>query len=286
MRGMNGRNFRELLEGKWSEGKFVCVGLDSDITKIPRAAEREDTRTTIVGFNRAIVDATKDIVCAYKPNSAFYEAHGDQGLAALRETIMYIHEVAPDVALILDAKRGDIANTNEQYAKAAFQYLQADAITVQPYLGRESLEPFYSRKEKGVIVLCHTSNPGAEEMQTLSVCDEVSPHRTLPLYKVVARLAATAWNGNGNSCVMVGATYPKELGEVRAIVGDMPILIAGIGTQEGSLKKTIENGLDSRKKGLIVNSARSIIFASRDADFAEAARTKAEELHNAIKDAL
>ncbi|MEK9153974.1 MAG: orotidine-5'-phosphate decarboxylase, partial [Patescibacteria group bacterium] len=170
-------------------------------------------------------------------------------------------------------------NTNEQYAKAAFQYLQADAITVQPYLGRESLEPFYSRKEKGVIVLCHTSNPGADEIQGLDTGGE-------PLYKVVARRASTIWNGNGNSCVMVGATYPKELREVRAIVGDMPILIAGIGAQEGSLKKTIENGLDSRKKGLIVNSARSIIFASRDADFAEAARTKAEELHNAIKDAL
>ncbi len=283
---MNGRNFRELLEGKWNEKKFVCVGLDSDITKIPRVAEREDTRTTIVAFNRAIVDSTKDIVCAYKPNSAFYEAHGDEGIAALRETIVYIREAAPGVAVILDAKRGDIANTNEQYARAAFEYLQADAITVQPYLGREPLEPFYSHKDKGVIVLCHTSNPGADEIQTLSVCDEATPHRTLPLYKVVARLAATKWNGNGNSCVMVGATYPKELAEVRAIVGDMPILIAGIGAQEGSLKKTVENGLDSRKKGLIVNAARSIIFASRDADFAEVARSKAEGLHNAIKNAL
>ncbi|MEK7069068.1 MAG: orotidine-5'-phosphate decarboxylase, partial [Patescibacteria group bacterium] len=179
----------------------------------------------------------------------------------------------------LDAKRGDIANTNEQYAKAAFQYLQADAITVQPYLGRESLEPFYSLKEKGVIVLCHTSNPGANEIQGLDTDGE-------PLYKVVARLASTTWNGNGNSCVMVGATYPKELGEVRAIVGDMPILIAGIGTQKGSLKKTIENGLDSRKQGLIVNSARSIIFASRDADFAEVAREKTQKLHDAITEVL
>ena len=275
----NGRNFRELLEGKWDEGKFLCVGLDSDITKIPKAAEKEDTRTTIVAFNRAIIDATKDIVCAYKPNSAFYEAHGDQGIAALRETIMYIIESAPTVPVILDAKRADIANTNEQYARAAFEYLQADDITVQPYLGREPLEPFYSRKDKGVIVLCHTSNPGADEVQSLPVGKE-------KLYEVVARLAATTWNGHGNSCVMVGATYPKELGEVRAIVGDMPILIAGIGAQEGSLKKTIENGLNSRKKGLIVNAARSIIFASREKDFAEVARKKAEALHNAIRKSL
>ena len=275
----NGRNFRELLEGKWDEGKFLCVGLDSDITKIPKAAEKEDTSTTIVAFNRAIIDATKDIVCAYKPNSAFYEAHGDQGIAALRETIMYIIESAPTVPVILDAKRADIANTNEQYARAAFEYLQADAITVQPYLGREPLEPFYSRKDKGVIVLCHTSNPGADEVQSLPVGKE-------KLYEVVARLAATTWNGHGNSCVMVGATYPKELGEVRAIVGDMPILIAGIGAQEGSLKKTIENGLNSRKKGLIVNAARSIIFASREKDFAEVARKKAEALHNAIRKSL
>ena len=285
----NGRNFRELLEGQWSEGKFLCVGLDADITKIPSAAEKEDTRAIIVAFNRRLVDATKDLVCSYKPNPAFYEAHGDEGWAALRETIMYIHEAAPEVAVILDAKRGDIGNTNEQYALSAFEHLQADAITVQPYLGREPLEPFYSRKDKGVIVLCHTSNPGAGEIQGLEVSqsDEVSPHRIAePLYKLVARLAATSWNGNGNSCVMVGATYPKELGEVRAIVGDMPILIAGIGAQEGSLQKTIQNGLDSRKRGLIVNAARSIIYASREADFAEVARKKTEELHHAIASVL
>src|SRR3989344_4124379 len=210
------RNFRELLEAKWDEGKFLCVGLDSDLEKIPEAARKEDTRATIVAFNRAIIDATKDIVCAYKPNPAFYEAHGDEGLAALRETVMYIIDTAPGAAIILDAKRGDIGNTNEQYARAAFEQLQADAITVHPYLGREPLEPFYSRKEKGVIVLCHTSNPGAHEIQGLETGGE-------SLYKVVARLAATTGNGHGNSCVMVGAMYPKELGEVRAIVGDMPI---------------------------------------------------------------
>src|SRR3989344_3456602 len=231
----NGRNFRELLEGKWDEGKFLCVGLDSDITKIPKAAEKEDTRTTIVGFNRAIVDATKDIVCAYKPNSAFYESHGDQGIAALRETIMYIIENAPGVAVILDAKRGDIENTNEQYARAAFEYLQADAVTVQPYAGGEALQPFLKRSDKGVIVWCRASNNGAGEFQDLLVDGQ-------PLYKHVAQRVATTWDKNGNCAVVVGGTYPKELGEVRAIIGDMPILVPGIGTQAGSLEKTIKNG--------------------------------------------
>lgn len=291
----NGRNFRELLEGRWDEGKFLCVGLDSQLEKIPASAQKEDTRSTIVAFNRAIIDATKDFVCAFKPNPAFYESHGDEGWAALRETIMYILEAAPGVAVILDAKRGDIGNTNEQYAKAAFEHMQADAITVQPYLGREPLEPFYSRKDKGVIVLCHTSNPGAAEIQQLEVGGPSTPFdkaqgkplgTSEPLYKVVARLAASEWNTYGNSCVMVGATYPKELGEVRKIVGDTPILTAGIGAQEASLMKTIEYGLDSRKKGLIVNAARSIIFVSQEKDFAEVARRKAKELHDTIKKSL
>lgn len=272
---MAGRNFRDLLEAKWEEKKFLCVGLDSDLEKIPETAQKENTRETIVAFNRAIVDATKDLVCAYKPNPAFYEARGDEGVSALRETIAYISDVALDVPVILDAKRGDIANTNEQYAQAAFQYLRADAITVQPYLGRESLEPFYKRHDKGVIVLCHTSNPGADEIQSLLLGKE-------PLYKVVARLAATTWNGYSNSCVMVGATYPEKLGEVRAIVGDMPILVAGIGAQNGDLEKTIKNGIDSRKRGLIVNASRSIIFASKGADFATVAREQAEKLHDGI----
>ena len=273
------RNFQKLLEAKWSEGKFVCVGLDSQIEKIPKAVHGKDTRETLVAFNRAIIDATKDLVCAYKPNPAFYEAHGDEGWQALRETIMYIVENTPGAAIILDAKRGDIGNTNAQYARAAFDHLQADAITVHPYLGREPLEPFYSRKDKGVIVLCHTSNPGADEIQGLDTGGE-------PLFKVIAKKVATEWNGNGNSCIFVGATYPKELGEVRAIVGDMPILVAGIGAQEGALKKTVENGLARGGKGLIVNASRSIIFASQGADFADVARKKTEEIHREILDVL
>lgn len=276
---MAGRNFRELLEAKWDEGKFVCVGLDSDLEKIPEAARKEDTRTTIVAFNRAIIDATKDIVCAYKPNTAFYEAHGEEGMAALRETIAYILNVAIDVPIILDAKRGDIANTNEQYAISAFEHLRADAITVHPYLGAESLKPFFDHAERGVIVLCHTSNAGAREVQDLEVEGE-------PLYKHIAKLATQEWNKNENCCLLIGATYPEELKEVRTIVGDMPILIAGIGAQKGDLEKTILNGIDTQKRGLIVNAARSIIFASHEEDFAERARESAQKLHDSIAKVL
>src|SRR3989344_2091030 len=259
------RDFRELLETKWDEGKFLWVGLDSELEKIPEGAQKEDTRATIVAFNRTIVDATKDIVCAYKPNPAFYEARGEEGFAALRETIAYILDVAPDIPVILDAKRADIVSTNEQYAISAFEYLRADAITVNPYLGAEPLRPFFDRENKGVIVLCHTSNPGAKELQNLSVDGE-------QLYKYVARSAKERWNEKGNCCIMVGATYPEELGEVRSIVGDMPILVAGIGAQNGDLEKTVKNGLDARARGLIVNVSRSVIFASKGADFASAAR--------------
>ncbi len=274
------RDFRELLETKWDEGKFLCVGLDTDLVKIPEAAQKEDTRRTMVAFNRAIIDATKTIVCAYKPNPAFYEARGEEGYAALRETIAYVLDVAPDVPVILDAKRADILSTNEQYAISAFEHLRADAITVNPYLGAEPLKPFFEREERGVIVLCHTSNPGAKELQNLVVDGGE------PLYKYVARSAHERWNAKGNCLLMVGATYPEELGEVRKIVGDMPILVAGIGAQDGDLEKTIRAGLDSRKRGLIVNASRSIIFASKGPDFAEVAGAHARDIHERIRKSL
>ncbi len=273
------RSFRALLEDRWAEGKFLCVGLDSDLEKIPQSIQKENTRATIVAFNRAIIDATKDIACAYKPNPAFYETHGDEGWAALRETIVYIREIAPDVPVILDAKRGDIANTNELYAESAFEHMQADAITVHPYLGSESLQPFFDHKDKGIIVLSHTSNPGAREVQEL-VVDGV------PLYLRIARLSKEEWNKNGNCCVMVGATYPEQLAEVRRVVGDMPILVAGVGAQNGEVEKMAKAGRDERGKGLVVNASRSIIFASSGTDFAEVARTKASELHSQLKKAM
>lgn len=278
---MNDRNFRELLETQWSRGNFVCVGLDSEFGKIPESAHRSGNEcevsvpNTIVAFNRAIVEATKDLVCAYKPNAAFYEAHGAEGIAALHRTIADIHAIAPDVPVILDAKRADIGNTNAGYVDAAFGFLRADAITVHPYLGAEALQPFLARAEKGIIVLCRTSNPGAGEFQDLSVNGDE------PLYRFVAR-RVVEWNKNGNCALVVGATYPDELREVRGLVGDMPILIPGIGAQGGDVEKTVSAGKDSRGKGTIVNSSRGIIFASKGADFAEAARRETEKLRDMI----
>lgn len=276
---MNGRNFRKLLEAQWEQGKFLCIGLDSDYEKIPEAVQQAGVGETIVAFNRAIIDATKDLVCAYKPNSAFYEAHGDEGWNALRATIQYIIEAAPEVPVILDSKRADIGNTNNGYVASAFDHLHADAITVNPYPGREALQPFLERKEKGVIVWCRTSNNGAGEFQDLQVGGE-------PLYKIVARHVAEKWNANGNCALVVGATYPEELREVRTIVGDMPILIPAIGTQGGEVEKTVAAGRDSRGRGMIISASRAVIFASNGPDFAQAAREKATALDSAIRKSL
>src|SRR3989344_4045087 len=271
------RHFRNLLEAQWSQNNFMCVGLDSDLAKIPDCirTKYKSTHKMIDAFNKAIVDATKDLVCAYKPNSAFYESLGDGGMRVLRETIEYIHLVAPEVVVIDDAKRGDIGKTNEHYAKATFDYLQADAITVNPYPGAEALKPFLDRVEKGVIVLCRPSNPGAGEFQDLIVDRE-------PLYCHVARFVSYAWNAHGNCSLVVGATYPDELRKVRGIISDIPILIPGIGTQGGDLKETVQAGKNSRGQGMIINASSSIIFASSGKDFADAARQETLNLHGLI----
>ena len=273
------RNFRTLLENQWEHNKFLCVGLDSDIGKIPDVIRQPGVGETLVAFNKAIIDATKDVVCAYKPNSAYYEAHGDMGWAALEETVEYIRSEAPEVPVIIDAKRGDIGNTNNGYVEAFFERMEADAITVHPYMGSESLAPLLERKDKGVIVLCRTSNPGAGEFQDLEIGGE-------HLYKLVARHVASEWNTNGNCSIVVGATYPDELRNVREIVGDMPILIPGIGAQGGDLEKTVAAGKDERGKGMMIAVSRSVIFASGGADFAGAARAKAEELDAVIRKTL
>lgn len=302
---MGTRNFRELLEARWAADHFVCVGLDSDYQKIPESARQytsHDTtdivgnvnghekflsyQKTVVAFNQAIIEATHDLVCAYKPNIAFYAAYGDSGLAALQQTIADIHRIAPEVPVILDAKRADIGNTNAGYVLEAFDYLDADAITVHPYLGAEALQPFLDRADKGIIVLCRTSNPGAGEFQDIRM--EMGPilvdnePRYRPLYQVVARHVAKHWNKNGNCGLVVGATYPHELREVRALVGDMPILIPGIGAQGGDVEATVSAGMDSHGAGMIINSSRGIIFASKGADFADTARLATLELHTLI----
>jgi len=271
----NNRNFREMLENQWEKGNFVCVGLDSEHTKIPQAARRQTAEQTIYQFNCSIVRATVGLVCAYKPNIAFYEEQGVEGLSALIRTTAFIREIAPGVPIILDAKRADIGNTNKGYVRAAFEVYGVDAITVHPHLGAEALEPFLEEKDKGIIVLCRTSNPGAGEFQDLLVNGE-------PLYRFVARRVAKEWNKNGNCAVVVGATYPEELREVREIVGDIPILIPGIGAQGGDVEKTVKAGIDSRKRGIIVNSSRGIIFASERSDFAEAAAQETKKLRDMI----
>lgn len=270
--------FISKLEQQWEGGKFVCVGLDSDFEQLPASVKSGRTvEEALFRFNREIIDATRDLVCGYKPNAAFYEAQGDAGLRALIRTVQYIHERYPDVPVILDAKRADIGSTNLGYVQAAFDVIGVDAITLHPYLGREALAPFLARKDKGILVLSKTSNPGSGEFQDLPVGENQEP-----LYQVVARHVAKEWNANGNCGVVVGATYPGELRQVRALVGDMPILIPGIGAQGGDLAATIEAGKNSRGQGMIINSARGIIYASRGNDFAKAAREATERLHGTI----
>lgn len=258
---------------------MLCVGLDPDMSKIPASVGGSGPRERIVAFNRSIVDATRDLVCAFKLNSAFYEAHGDQGFAALRETVFHIRDAAPDVPVILDAKRGDIGNTNDAYAEAVFGYLSVDAITMHPYLGREALQPMLDHADKGIFVLCRTSNAGAGEFQDLSVEGK-------PLYQVVAEHVVGGWNGNGNCGLVVGATYPDELKAVRGIAPDMPILIPGVGAQDGNLAKSVAAGKNAQGTGMIIAASRAIIFASSGADYIEAARAAAEALDGAIRKVL
>ena len=273
------KNFMKMLKAQWALGKFVCVGLDPDETKLPAHIRDEQKLLSdkIINFNRDIVDATKDLVCAFKPNSAFYEQYGVPGLVALEQTILHIKAVAPDVPVILDAKRADIGNTNDGYVKSAFDYFKADAITVHPYLGSEAMKPFLDRKDKGIIVLCRTSNKGAGEFQDFG---NAFHH----LYQEVAESVAQKWNYNGNCLLVVGATYPGELSTIRKIVGDMPILIPGIGAQGGDLEKSLGAGFDAHKEGIIINSSRGIIYASSGEDFAEAARRETEKLSGQIVD--
>lgn len=248
---------------------LVCVGLDSDAAKLPTGVEQ-------LAFNKAVVDATHDLVCAYKPNTAFYEALGAEGIQTLKDTCDYIRGVAPDVLIILDAKRADIGNTNNGYVQFAYDYLGADAITLHPYLGREALEPFLLREDKGSIILCRTSNPGAGEFQDRPV----DGHK---LYEHVAKMVAMDWNTGGNCMLVVGATYPEEAAAIRQIVGDgLWFLVPGVGAQGGSVEATMVAAQNSRGDGLIISSSRDIIFASSGADFAQAARAKAEALRSEI----
>lgn len=265
-------SFIDKLKQKWNEGKFVCVGLDTDYDKLPQSVKTSSKKESILNFNKAIIDATNDLVCAFKPNTAFYEAAGAEGIAALEETNKYIAQKYPDISIILDAKRADIGSTNDGYVKAAFETLNSDAVTLHPYLGKEALSPFLARSDKGVIILVRTSNPGSDEIQSLEMNGK-------PLYLLIAENVAKNWNANGNCAVVVGATYPEELKKVREIVGDIPILIPGIGAQGGDLEASVKNGINSQKQGIIISSSRSIIYADDP-------RKATEDLHNQITEIL
>ncbi len=235
---------------------LVCVGLDSDIEKILGKKSQ-------FLFNKTIIEATHDLVCSYKLNTAFYESIGHKGVKALKDTCDYLRRKYPEVAIIIDAKRADIGNTNKGYVQFIFTYLGADAVTVHPYLGEEAIGPFLEQKDKGIIILCRTSNPGAGEFQDLQAKD-------IPLYKIVAKNVAKRWNRNKNCLLVVGATYPEELKEVRKIVGqEMCFLVPGIGAQGGDLEATLKAGLNKKKTGLIINSSRGIIFAENSRDEAK-----------------
>lgn len=272
---MEMRSFKSKLEASVAKNNsLVCIGLDPELSKLPESIAGQ--AEPLYKFNRAIIDATADVVCAFKPNSAFYESFGDHGIEQLHQTCDYILKKYPDVPIILDAKRADIGTSNDHYAAFAFEHLGVDAITLHPYLGGEALEPFLAYKDKGLIILCRTSNPGAAEFQDLKIAGQ-------ELYKVVAHSVAKNWNSNDNCLLVVGATYPEELAEVRAIVGDeMVFLVPGIGAQGGDLEKSLHAGLNSKGEGLIISSSRGIIYASGGSDFAEAARAKAMALRKQI----
>jgi orotidine-5'-phosphate decarboxylase len=270
-------NFKDKLKASTDRNKsLLCIGLDPEIEKLPASVSSPDK---FFEFCKAIIDSTADLVCAYKPNSAFYEAEGADGVRQLKAICDYISTKYPEIPIIIDAKRADIGNTNVAYAKYVFDYLKADSLTVNPYLGSETLQPFLDRGDKGIIVLCRTSNPGADEFQDLMIGDK-------KLYQIVAEKVKNKWNRNKNCLMVVGATYPEELAEIRSIVGDeIDLLIPGIGAQGGDIDNTVKAGMNSQKAGMIISSSRSVIFASGGHDFADAARQVATKTRDMINSA-
>ena len=264
--------FIDQLSAAWQKNNsLLCVGLDPDPAKFP--AHLQGRPDAILAFCTQIVDATADLVCCFKPQIAYFAAHrAEDQLEALIE---HIHAAHPDTPVILDAKRGDIGSTAEQYAVEAFGRFQADAVTVNPYMGRDSVDPYLAYPDKGVILLCRTSNPGGSDLQFLNVGGE-------KLYERVARLAAGEWNSSGQISLVVGATFPAEIARVREIVGDVPLLVPGIGAQGGDIEATVRAGRTADGTGLMINSSRAILYAGADEHFAAAARRVAEETRTAI----
>ncbi|MEI2454018.1 MULTISPECIES: orotidine-5'-phosphate decarboxylase [Lysobacter] len=265
-------NFMQTLRNRWQQaGTLVCVGLDPEPTRFP--ARFAGDADAVFAFNRDIVDATAEYACAFKPQIAHFAALGAE--AALNRLIEHIHAAHPGIPVILDSKRGDIGSTAQHYAAEAFDRYRADAVTANPYLGRDSVQPFLDRAERGVVVLCRTSNPGAGDLQDLIVDGR-------PLYQRVAEKVAREWNGHGNCALVVGATWPAQLREVRAIVGEMPFLVPGVGAQGGDVEAVVSNAKTADGSGLMVSSSRAILYASSGDDYAAAAAAAARELRDQI----
>ncbi len=262
---------KTLREAQKKNQSLVCVGLDPELSKFPMHLKNHSD--ALFEFHKAIIDATADLVCCYKPQIAHFAALSAED--SLQKIIAYIHKTYPDIPVILDAKRGDIGSTAERYAIEAFERYQADAVTLNPYLGRDSIQPFLDRKDKGVILLCRTSNNGANDFQDL-----ISDGK--PLYQHVANTVARQWNDHGNCMLVVGATWPKQLAEVRHIVGDMPFLVPGVGAQGGDVAAMVKNGKTAHGDGLVISSSRAILYASSGEDFANAARNATLALRDEI----
>lgn len=266
---------QQLIDQIKIKKSFLCVGLDVDLTKIPKhLLELEDP---IFEFNKAIIDATHDLTVAYKPNTAFYEAYGIKGWISLQKTINYINENHPEIFTIADAKRGDIGNTSSMYAKAFFEDLNFDSITVAPYMGKDSVEPFLAFENKHTILLALTSNEGAFDFQTLTVDGT-------ELYKQVLETSKT-WKNSENLMYVVGATKAEYFTEIRKIVPDSFLLVPGVGAQGGSLQEVCQYGMNANV-GLLINSSRAIIYASDGTDFAEKAREEALKMQQEMEGIL
>jgi orotidine-5'-phosphate decarboxylase len=265
--------FHQKLEASWGRsGSMLCVGLDPDVNRLPAHLPR--THDGIETFCHAIVDATASVACAFKPQIAYFASCGAE--AVLERLCRYIGERYPHHVLILDAKRGDIGSTAEHYATEAFVRYGADAVTVNPYLGGDSVEPFLRHEGKGVILLCRTSNPGGDDVQSLLVDGA-------PLYTHIARRIANEWSRMGECGLVVGATYPAEVGVVRSIVGDLPLLVPGIGAQGGDVEATVRLGQTRAGRGLIISSSRAVLYASSGEDFGAAAHQVATASRDEIR---
>ena len=266
-------NFMEALRRRWDRaGSLVCVGLDPEPARFP--GKFGGDADAVFSFCRDIVDATADYVCCFKPQIAHFAALGAED--ALQRLVAHVHDAHPGIPVILDAKRGDIGSTAMHYAAEAFDRYAADAVTANPYLGRDSLLPFLERADKGVVVLCRTSNPGATDFQDIVTADG------LPLYQHVAETVAREWNANDNCMLVVGATWPAQLHEVRAIVGDLPLLVPGVGAQGGDIEAVVKNAKTFDGTGLVISSSRAILYASQGDDYAVAAATAAQALRDEI----